>query len=177
MKITPVRSLSMTTFILAGTIGLVGLVWAGTSAQEDTTPDTTLPVDSIPEDTIPEGDDLSAVLARLERLESQVAELTAQLDAALVKVDEAVATVAGYGAKVSQLSDTGVYSGPLRPAQITPKLKPQDLLGDWPLERTSGKLTTDQLSIAVNGCSSSSKYYSVLTLTSFRQFTCIRIPK
>jgi hypothetical protein len=177
MTSTSVRPWSVSAFVLAGTIGLVGLVWAGTAAQEDTTPDTTVPVDSVPVDTVPEGDDLSAVLARLESLESRVTELTAQLDAALIRIDEAVATVAGYGAKVSQLSDTGVYSGPLRPGQITPKLKPQDLLGDWPLDRTSGKLTTDQLSIAVNGCSSSSRYYSVLTLTNFRQFTCIRIPK
>ena len=177
MNTKTVRPWSLPALALAGTIGLVGLVWAGTAAQEDTTPDTTVPVDSVPEDTVPDGDDLSTVLARLERLESEVTELTAQLEIALVRVDEAVATVAGYAAKVSQLSDTGVYSGPLRPGQITPKLKPQDLLGDWPLDRTSGKLTTDQLSIAVNGCSSSTRYYSVLTLTSFRQFTCIRIPK
>ncbi len=177
MSSRTLRPWSLPVLVLAGSVSLVGLVWAGTAAQEDTTPDTTVPTDSVPEDSVPEGDDLSAVLARLERLESEVTELTAQLDAALARVDEAVATVAGYGAKVSQLSDTGVYSGPLRPGQITPKLKPQDLLGDWPLDRTSGKLTTDQLSIAVNGCSSSSRYYSVLTLTSFRQFTCIKIPK
>lgn len=177
MSSRTLRPWSLPVLALAGSIGLVGLVWAGTAAQEDTTPDTTVPTDSVPEDTVPEGDDLSAVLARLEKLESEVTELTAQLETALARVDEAVATVAGYATKVSQLSDTGVYSGPLRPGQITPKLKPQDLLGDWPLDRTSGKLTTDQLSIAVNGCSSSSQYYSVLTLTSFRQFTCIRIPK
>lgn len=177
MNSNTVRPWSLPALALAGTIGLVGLVWAGTAAQEDTTPDTTVPVESVPEDTVPDGDDLAAVLARLDELEAEVDALTTQLADALVRVDEAVATVAGYGAKVSQLSDTGVYSGPVRPGQIAPKLKPQDLLGDWPLDRTSGKLTTDQLSIAVNGCSSSSQYFSVLTLTSFRQFTCIRIPK
>lgn len=181
--------------VVAATALLVGVVWA-TSSASDQVPDTTSVVDSTvpgdspgPEDSVPDttvagGTGTEDVVARVAALEATVAALSAALDTATesvrsltARVDATEATVGTFAAKTSQLSDDGTYTGSVTPSQISPRLTPDDLRGDWPLGRTSGSLASDRIEVSGWGCSPDSRYTTVLSVGAFRAIECARLPK
>jgi len=182
---TSARAIASIVVPIVTSMFVIGLVWATTFAEEGTPPDSTEISDTTePEDdtevSVPDGEtgeDLEDALARIEALEATVAELEEQLGAALVAIDDAVASVSSVGSRISKLANDGTYTGGVSPRQISPRLDANDIGGKWPLDRTSGELGSDRLNISAPGCSSDSRFYSVLSLGSFRGFTCVRIPK
>lgn len=183
---SPSRVVATVVTPIVASLAVIGLVWATSIAEEGTPPDSTEVTDPTdPEDdtdvSVPEDDkspgDLEDALARIESLEATVADLEEQLGAALVAIDDAVASVASVGSRISKLATDGTYTGGVAPRQISPRLDANDISGKWPLDRTSGELGSDRLNISASGCNSDSRFYSVLSLGSFRGFSCVRIPK
>ena len=78
--------------------------------------------------------------------------------------------------RTSQLNDEGVYSGAINPNQLSRRLTPTDVTGNWPLDRVTGELETKHLLAPFSGnCTSRYGFYSVLVSDPFRRITCERI--
>jgi hypothetical protein len=78
--------------------------------------------------------------------------------------------------RTSKLNEEGVYSGAVNPNQLSRKLTPTDMTGNWPLDRVTGELETKYLLAPFSGnCSSRWGFYSVLVTDAFRRITCERI--
>jgi hypothetical protein len=78
--------------------------------------------------------------------------------------------------RTSKLNDEGIYSGAINPGQLSRKLTPTDLTGNWPLDRVTGEMETKHLLAPFSGnCSSRWGFYSVLVADAFRRVTCERI--
>ena len=90
-------------------------------------------------------------------------------------LEETLVRLSDVEAQTKLLSIDGVYSGTITPAQLSRKLTAADLLGDWPLDRTSGDL--DVKSVKAENCWGDSRYNTVLTVDPFRRIVCLRIPK
>lgn len=110
----------------------------------------------------------------------------AATDAAAVKgtadeakrvAEDAASVVSTVTARTSQLDDNGVYTGKLNPNQLSRKLTPTDLSGDWPLTRVVGDLRAEHLIINSFGCSSRYGYNTVMSIDPFRRVECLQIPK
>jgi hypothetical protein len=78
--------------------------------------------------------------------------------------------------RTSKLNEDGLYSGVINPNQLSRKLSPTDITGNWPLDRVTGELETKFLLLPFSGnCSTRYGYYSVLVSDSFRRVGCERI--
>lgn len=178
--------------VAVATALLVGLVWANSSASDQVSDTTavagsTVPGDSVapaPDTTVASGSDVQDLTARVASLEETVAKLSGALDAATgavrsltARVEAAEATVGTFAAKTSRLSDDGTYSGPIAPSQISPKLTPDEIRGDWPLTRTTGSLSSERIEVSGWGCAPDSRYTTVLSVGAFRAIECARVPK
>lgn len=169
---------------LAATALLIAVVWSTGSASDGDgvsgTTDTVAAEEQVNADTavdsVPVTESSIANLsseelaARVAALENTVAELRALLDA----TGTAMAEVIG---KTSQLNADGTYSGAIAPRQISPQLKVTDVAGKWPLERSDGDLSLSRVDIGFTSCRSDSRFYGVITVGSFRQLECVKIPK
>lgn len=78
--------------------------------------------------------------------------------------------------RTSKLNDEGVYTGVINPNQLSRRLTPTDVTGNWPLDRVTGELETKHLLAPFSGnCTSRYGFYSVLVSDPFRRITCERI--
>lgn len=176
--------------ITATTVLLVGLVWAGSSASNETTDstapdDSAQPVDSPVDTMLPVDPSITRLLEMVKALDERLTVLERSLgdpDTSLIaaltqRIKETESAVAGLAAATSQLSSDGTYTGSIEPSQISPALSPDDLRGDWPLERTSGSLGLSRITVDGSGCGPDSRYVTVLVAGSFRSIECERLPR
>jgi hypothetical protein len=78
--------------------------------------------------------------------------------------------------RTSKLTEEGLYSGVINPNQLSRKLSPADMTGNWPLNRVTGELETKFLLLPFSGnCSTRYGFYSILVSDSFRRLGCERI--
>jgi Alanine-zipper, major outer membrane lipoprotein len=78
--------------------------------------------------------------------------------------------------RTSKLNDEGVYTGAINPNQLSRRLTPTDVTGNWPLDRVTGELEIKHLLAPFSGnCTSRYGFYSVLVSDPFRRITCERI--
>lgn len=78
--------------------------------------------------------------------------------------------------RTSKMDDAGVYTGTITPGQLSRKLTPTDLSGDWPLDRVTGDLEVKHILMQLSGsCSERYGFYSVLISDGFRRIQCARI--
>lgn len=136
-------------------------------------------------------DDVDGIDSRLNKTLSEVKALSgdvasAKLNAAEAKADAADAleklagissTVSTLEKRTSKLNDEGAYSGPVNPSQFTRKLTTADITGNWPLNRVSEKLRTENLEVVGFGCTNDFRYNTVLVVNSFRGVECVRLAK
>ena len=150
-------------------------------------------------------DAVAAQTARIEKVERRVTEVEVDFDAVdtrwaegLRRVEEASAdieqaksdaadaitrvtalggTVSVLERRTARLTDDGTYTGTVNPSQLSRRLTPGDLSGDWPLDRTSGMLKSSSIEVSVSGCWSDSRYHTVLSVDPFRRLECLRIAK
>lgn len=148
---------------------------------------------------------VAAQTARIAKVERRITEVEVDFDAVddrwaegLRKVEEAavdieqaksdaadaVARVNAVGNAVtvlerraSRLAEDGTYTGTITPSQLSRRLTPGDLSGDWPLDRTTGMLRSSSIEVSVSGCWSDSRYHTVLSVDPFRRLECLRIAK
>jgi hypothetical protein len=172
--------------------------------EDDT--ETTIPADGelpglIPDDSIPPSEvlelvrELSAKVTALEEkvdaYESDIAaareeatkahaeadKAAAAVAAATTAANDAKARVAQFEKRLSKLTEEGVYTGTITPAQLTRRLAAADINGDWPLDRTSGELGGDKVKVTGSSCWSDSRYNIFVVAETFRGLTCMKVLK
>jgi hypothetical protein len=187
---------------VALSILVVGVVWAGTSARQifvnDST-ETTFPTegeipDLIPDDSVPPSEmieiirELTATMAELEEkvdayesdiaaARTEAAKAVADVAAATNAANDAIARVVKYEKRLSKLSDEGVYTGTITPAQLSRRLAATDVSGDWPLDRTSGELGGEKIKMTGSNCWSDYRYNVFIVPESFRGLSCLKVLK
>ena len=150
-------------------------------------------------------DTVAAQTARISRVERRIteveidfdsvdtrwAESLAKVEAAAADIEQAKSDAADAVARVntvgnavtvlerraSRLTDDGTYTGTINPSQFSRRLTPNDVSGDWPLDRTTGMLRSSSIEVSVSGCWSDSRYHTVLSVDPFRRLECLRIAK
>jgi hypothetical protein len=157
--------------------------------------------DLIPDDSLPPSEvlelinELTATVAELEEkvdayesdiqaARSDAAKARAAADAAVVDTatataaaNDAKARVAQFEKRLSKLNDEGVYTGTVTPAQLSRRLAPADINGDWPLDRTNGELNGDKVKVSGSNCWSDYRYNIFVVPETFRGLTCFRVLK
>lgn len=130
-----------------------------------------------------EGDVASAV-TRAEKAADAAGKIASVADNAAADAADALRVANDAAGKIgvielrtSKLNDQGVYSGTVNPNQLSRKLTPTDLTGEWPLTRVNGRLSLDNLLGSSFGCSTDYRYHSILVANAFREVTCERILK
>ena len=79
-------------------------------------------------------------------------------------------------ARTSKMNDGGDYTGTITPGQLSRKLTPTDLSGNWPLDRVTGDLEARYILMQFSGnCTERYGFYSVLISDGFRRIQCARI--
>jgi hypothetical protein len=118
--------------------------------------------------------------AATEKIESAVDEAAIAIKdaaAAMAAANEAKAQVALFEKRLSKLTDEGVYTGTVTPAQLSRRLSPSDINGDWPLDRTNGELTGDKVKVSGSSCWSDYRYNIFIVPETFRGLTCLKVLK
>lgn len=104
--------------------------------------------------------------------DSAAIDATAALELAK-KSDERLTVVE---VRTSKMDDAGDYTGTITPGQLSRKLTPTDLSGDWPLDRVTGDLEVKHILMQFSSnCSERYGFYSVLITDGFRRIQCARI--
>ena len=116
-------------------------------------------------------------LAAIDGVADDVASAKQDAADALETVTGLSTTVSALERRTSKLNDDGNYSGPVNPSQFTRKLTTSDVTGNWPLNRVSEKLRTDNLEVYGSGCTADYRFNTVLVVNSFRWVECVRIAK
>ena len=108
--------------------------------------------------------------------EKATATLRSEVDAAKTVVDALQVSVDNLKLRTSQLDETGTYSGVVKPGQISPQLKVDDIKGDWPIARTSGPLDGARIKMPFGQCANAYQQYTVVVVPGvFEGIQCLRI--
>ncbi len=108
--------------------------------------------------------------------EKATSTLRADVDAAKAVVDALQVSVDNLKLRTSQLDETGTYSGVVKPSQISPQLKVDDIKGDWPIARTSGTLEGSRIKMPFGQCANAYPQYTVVVVPGvFEGIQCLRI--
>ena len=134
-------------------------------------------VDAVREDVDDVDARATAGLAKLDGFAADIARARSDATDALEAVTGISGAVAVLERRTAKLSEEGNYGGPVNPSQLTRRLTPADLSGDWPLDRVTGQMGINRLTVSLGGCWSDSRYNSVLAVSPFRDIECLRIPK
>jgi hypothetical protein len=112
-------------------------------------------------------DDLALTIGDITRMKQDVA---GALERLTVITDQ-------VARKLSKINNDGNYTGPLAPNQMSPQLRPSDIAGEWPLNRTTDYLDASKISVDFGGCYADSRYNTVLSVDPFRRLQCLRLPR
>lgn len=108
--------------------------------------------------------------------EKATSTLRSEVDAAKTVVDALQVSVDNLKLRTSQLDETGTYSGVVKPSQISPQLKVDDIKGDWPIARTSGPLDGARIKMPFGQCANAYQQYTVVVVPGvFEGIQCLRI--
>jgi len=108
--------------------------------------------------------------------EKATSTLRSEVDAAKTIVDALQVSVDNLKLRTSQLDETGTYSGVVKPSQISPQLKVDDIKGDWPIARTSGPLDGARIKMPFGQCANAYQQYTVVVVPGvFEGIQCLRI--
>lgn len=127
--------------------------------------------------------DLATAKTSIDNLADRVAvnekatiTLRTDVDAAKAVVDALQVSVDNLKLRTSQLDETGTYSGVVKPSQISPQLKVDDIKGDWPIARTSGTLDGARIKMPFGQCANAYPQYTVVVVPGvFEGIQCLRI--
>ena len=119
---------------------------------------------------------LSNLAERISVNEKATSTLRSDLDAAKTVVDGLQVSVDNLKLRTSQLDETGTYNGVVKPSQISPQLKVDDIKGDWPITRTSGTLDAARIKMPFGQCANAYPQYTVVLVPGvFDGIQCLRI--
>jgi hypothetical protein len=113
---------------------------------------------------------------RVAANEKATSTLRSDVDAAKAVVDALQVSVDNLKLRTSQLDETGTYNGVVKPSQISPQLKVDDIKGDWPIARTSGTLDGARIKMPFGQCANAYPQYTVVVVPGvFDGIQCLRI--
>ena len=113
---------------------------------------------------------------RVATNEKATSTLRSDVDAAKAVVDALQVSVDNLKLRTSQLDETGTYNGVVKPSQISPQLKVDDIKGDWPIARTSGTLDGARIKMPFGQCANAYPQYTVVVVPGvFDGIQCLRI--
>lgn len=113
---------------------------------------------------------------RLGAAEASLVVLRTEFGVLRTELDAAVVALADITPRVARLDPTGTYLGDVKPAQIVPRLKVDDIAGDWPISRTSGLLDGARLKVSNSSCWSAPRgFMNVLAPQIFEGVQCVRV--
>jgi hypothetical protein len=119
---------------------------------------------------------LGNLAERVGANEKATSTLRSEVDAAKTVVDALQVSVDNLKLRTSQLDETGTYSGVVKPSQISPQLKVDDIKGDWPIARTSGPLDGARIKMPFGQCANAYQQYTVVVVPGvFEGIQCLRI--
>jgi len=119
---------------------------------------------------------LGNLAERVGANEKAISTLRSDVDAAKAVVDALQVSVDNLKLRTSQLDETGTYSGVVKPSQISPQLKVDDIKGDWPIARTSGTLEGSRIKMPFGQCANAYPQYTVVVVPGvFEGIQCLRI--
>jgi len=119
---------------------------------------------------------LGNLAERVGANEKATSTLRSDVDAAKAVVDALQVSVDNLKLRTSQLDETGTYSGVVKPSQISPRLKVDDITGDWPIARTSGALEGSRIKMPFGQCANAYQQYMVVLVPGvFEGIQCQRI--
>ena len=113
----------------------------------------------------------------LDQLRATVKDLRTDITSYGARIDGLVASVEAIVAKTSRLNADGTYTGQVDPSQLSRKLTPADVNGQWPLDRTTGTLDIARLGTPTFGCYGDSRYNVFMGVDVFGKYTCIKVLK
>ena len=116
-------------------------------------------------------------LAKVEAAAEDIEQAKSDAADAVARVNTVGNAVSVLERRASRLTDDGTYTGSINPSQFSRRLTPNDVSGDWPLDRTTGMLRSSSIEVSVSGCWSDSRYHTVLSVDPFRRLECLRIAK
>ena len=114
--------------------------------------------------------DLQGTRSEVEGLTDTLSGLNAKIAALRTAVDD-------LGARTAKLGADGTYTGPVEPPQLTRKLTPGEVSGQWPLDRTTGTLDIDKLGTPTFGCFGDSRYNVFMSVDVFGRYVCVKVLK
>jgi len=119
---------------------------------------------------------LGNLAERVGANEKATSALRSDVDAAKAVIDALQVSVDNLKLRTSQLDETGTYSGVVKPSQISPQLKVDDIKGDWPIARTSGALEGSRIKMPFGQCANAYQQYMVVLVPGvFEGIQCQRI--
>jgi hypothetical protein len=119
---------------------------------------------------------LGNLAERVGANEKATSALRSDVDAAKAVIDALQVSVDNLKLRTSQLDETGTYSGVVKPSQISPQLKVDDIKGDWPIARTSGPLDGARIKMPFGQCANAYQQYTVVVVPGvFEGIQCLRI--
>lgn len=119
---------------------------------------------------------LGNLAERVGANEKATSTLRSEVDAAKTVVNALQVSVDNLKLRTSQLDETGTYSGVVKPSQISPQLKVDDIKGDWPIARTSGPLDGARIKMPFGQCANAYQQYTVVVVPGvFEGIQCLRI--
>lgn len=136
-------------------------------------------------DRADEQEDITArIAATVDSLKSDVAEVRSSVSSMKAdiklfgeKMSALSAAVDALTTKTSKLNTDGTYTGSVDPSQLTRRLTPNDVNGQWPLDRTTGTLDIGKLGTPTFGCSGDSRYNVFMTVDVFGRYSCVKVLK
>ena len=139
--------------------------------------DLTATVTALEEKVIAYESDIAAARTEAAKAKAASDDAVADVAAATDAANDAKARVVQYEKRLSKLTDEGVYTGTVTPAQLSRRLAAADLSGDWPLDRTSGELGGDKVKVSGSNCWSDYRYNVFVVPETFRGLTCLKVLK
>jgi hypothetical protein len=121
--------------------------------------------------------DIAAARAEAAKAKAAADDAVADVAAATDAANDAMARVVQYEKRLSKLTDEGVYTGTITPAQLSRRLAATDVTGDWPLDRTSGELGGEKVKVSGSSCWSDYRYNVFIVPETFRGLTCLKVLK
>jgi hypothetical protein len=119
---------------------------------------------------------LAAHGGKLDSHDARIGEAEVTLGVVRTDLNAAIAALADITPRVARLDPTGTYLGDVKPAQIVPRLKVDDVTGDWPIGRTSGLLDGARLKVSNSSCWSAPRgFVNVLAPQVFEGVQCVRV--
>jgi len=120
---------------------------------------------------------VGALKSDVDDLRGDVKSMKDEMSTLGTQVSTLSAAVDALTTKTSKLNADGTYTGTFDPSQLSRRLTPTEINGQWPLDRTTGTLDIARLGTPTFGCYGDSRYNVFMTVDVFGKYVCTKVLK